>query len=55
MALHEFNYEKEATVSIVKSILTDAIKMKASDIHFDPEPNKLVIRFRINGDLHEYY
>lgn len=54
MALHEFNYEKEATVSIVKSILTDAIKMKASDIHFDPEPNKLVIRFRINGDLIEY-
>ncbi len=54
MALHEFNYEKEATVSIVKSILTDAIKMKASDIHFDPEPNKLVIRFRINGDLVEY-
>ena len=54
MALHDFNYEREATVSIVKIILTDAIKMKASDIHFDPEPNKLVIRFRINGDLIEY-
>lgn len=54
MALHEYDYEKEATVSIVKNILTDAIKMKASDIHFDPNSNGLTIKFRINGDLIEY-
>jgi len=54
MAMHEFDYEKEPTVSIVKKILTDAIKMKATDIHFDPHPDKLVIRFRNNGELAEY-
>ncbi len=54
MALHEYDYDKEPTVSVVKRILTDAIKMKATDIHFDPQPNQLLIRFRINGDLVEY-
>jgi len=54
MAMHEFDYEKEPTVSIVKKILTDAIKMKTTDIHFDPHPDKLVIRFRNNGELTEY-
>lgn len=54
MALHEYDFDKEPTVSVVKRILTDAIKMKATDIHFDPKPNELLIRFRINGDLVEY-
>ena len=34
MALKEYDFEKEPTVSIVKKILIDSIKMKASDIHF---------------------
>ena len=54
MALREYDFDKEPTVSIVKSILTDAIKMKATDVHFDPKPKELSIRFRINGDLVEY-
>lgn len=54
MALREYDFEKEPTVSVVKKILTDAIKMKATDIHFDPTPDELTIRFRINGDLTEY-
>lgn len=54
MALREFDFEKEPTVSIVKKILTDAIKMKATDIHFDPTSDELVIKFRINGELNEY-
>lgn len=54
MAMREFDFEREPTVSIVKKILTDAIKMKATDIHFDPHPDKLVIRFRNNGELAEY-
>lgn len=54
MALREFDFEKEPTVSIVKKILTDAINMKATDIHFDPTSEDLIIRFRINGDLDEY-
>ncbi len=54
MAIREFDFEREPTVSIVKKILTDAIKMKATDIHFDPHPDRLVIRFRNNGELTEY-
>ena len=54
MALIEFDYTKEPTVSIVKQILTDAVKMKASDIHFTPTSKGLTIKFRIDGDLIEY-
>ena len=54
MTLREFDYEKEPVVSIVKKILTDAINMKASDIHFDPSTTNLSIKFRINGTLQEY-
>ena len=54
MALREYDFEKEPTVSVVKKILTDSIKMKATDIHFDPQTNDLSIKFRINGNLVEY-
>ncbi len=54
MALREYDFENVPTVSIVKNILTDAIKMNATDIHFDPFSDELDIRFRINGDLKEY-
>lgn len=54
MTLREFDYEKEPVVSIVKKILTDALNMKASDIHFDPTSTCLSIKFRINGTLQEY-
>lgn len=54
MTIREFDFEKEPIVSIVKKILTDSIKMKATDIHLDPLPNELVIKFRINGNLTEY-
>lgn len=54
MTLKEFDFEKEPIVSIVKKILTDSVKMKATDIHFDPQQNDLSIKFRINGNLTEY-
>ena len=52
--LREYDFEKEPVVSIVKKILLDSIKFKASDIHFDPTETELSIRFRINGNLQEY-
>ncbi len=54
MALHEFDYDKEPTVAIVKKILSDSIKLKATDIHFDPRGDHLSVKFRLNGDLQEY-
>ncbi|KKR54042.1 MAG: Type IV-A pilus assembly ATPase PilB [Parcubacteria group bacterium GW2011_GWA2_40_23] len=36
-----------------KILLASAVKMHASDIHFDPEEDCCVVRFRIDGVLHE--
>ncbi|WP_343870477.1 GspE/PulE family protein, partial [Caenispirillum bisanense] len=36
-------------VRLVNAILLDAVKSKASDIHFEPEGNFLRVRYRIDG------
>jgi MSHA biogenesis protein MshE len=38
---------------LLKSIFEDAVQMKASDIHIEPDENVLRIRQRIDGILHE--
>lgn len=38
---------------IVDQILEDALLLRASDIHFEPREFEAVIRFRIDGVLHE--
>lgn len=40
-------------VRFVNKILLDAVKMGASDIHFEPYENSYRVRFRIDGLLHE--
>lgn len=40
-------------VRLVNSIISRAIRMKASDIHIEPFENHVRIRFRIDGQLHE--
>lgn len=40
-------------VRLVDSILTDAVKKRASDVHFEPEENYVRIRYRIDGVLQE--
>ena len=42
-----------STSILVKTILIGAINLRASDIHFEPEENKVRIRFRIDGDLQD--
>ena len=49
----EFDYNRPI-VEIVNEILTDANKLGASDIHFDPTPDGLNIRVRIDGELRQY-
>jgi len=39
------------TVRLVDAILVDAIKVGASDIHFEPEGQFLRLRYRIDGNL----
>ena len=50
----EFDFENRPIVEIVDEILADANKLGASDIHFDPTPDSLSIRVRIDGELREY-
>ncbi|MDR7001475.1 GspE/PulE family protein [Neobacillus niacini] len=38
-------------VKLVNQILTNAVTMKASDVHIDPQDTKVVIRYRIDGVL----
>ena len=49
-----FNYEETPITEIVNAIIVDAIRMKASDIHFDPMEDGLKIRVRIDGALQDY-
>ncbi len=41
-------------VRLVNEMFTRAAEQRASDIHVEPEEDKLIIRFRIDGILHEY-
>jgi type IV pilus assembly protein PilB len=43
--------EEPPVISLVNSILTDAIKARASDIHLEPGSNSFEVRFRIDGSL----
>lgn len=52
--MKEFNFEKTSIVDIVNIIIVDAIKRKASDIHFDPTRDCLMVRIRIDGELQDY-
>ncbi len=49
-----FNYEETPITDIVNTIILDAIKKGASDIHFDPDEEGLHIRVRIDGSLFDY-
>ena len=49
-----FDYEKLPIVEIVNEILYDAAKRGASDIHFDPEEEEMVVRIRVDGELMNY-
>jgi MSHA biogenesis protein MshE len=39
-------------VKLLQSIFEDAVQVRASDVHIEPQENKLLIRFRIDGVMH---
>jgi type IV pilus assembly protein PilB len=41
------------TVAIVNNMISDAIKMRASDIHVEPHEQELGLRYRLDGVLQE--
>jgi type IV pilus assembly protein PilB len=40
-------------VQVVNRIITQALRDRASDVHIEPQDNRLRIRFRIDGALHD--
>ena len=46
------NLEEAPVVKLLQSIFEDAVQVRASDIHIEPQEHKLQIRFRIDGELH---
>lgn len=42
-------------IDLVDNIVGDASQSRASDIHIDPAEKKVVIRFRVDGVLHDIY
>lgn len=47
--------EKQQKVApeILEEIFADAMGLKASDIHFEPQEKDVVVRFRVDGCMHE--
>ena len=43
----------QPVVRLVSALLINAVKLRVSDIHFEPEPAFLRIRYRIDGVLHQ--
>jgi len=40
-------------IRLVSLIITNALDMRASDIHIEPFENRLIVRYRVDGVLHE--
>lgn len=45
--------EDETIVELVRGLLLLAVRERASDIHFDPEIERLCVRFRVDGVLQD--
>ena len=49
-----FDFVKTPVTQVADYIIIAASKYKASDVHFDPRENGMMVRFRIDGDLQDY-
>ncbi len=49
-----FDYKKTPITQIADYIIMYSAKSGASDIHFDPRENGLMVRIRIDGELQDY-
>ena len=52
--IRTFDFAKVPIADIINDILVDSTKRGASDIHFDPYEDHLLIRIRIDGVLMDY-
>lgn len=45
--------EDTPIVKLINTVITQAVKDRASDVHIEPYPDSLRVRFRIDGKLHD--
>lgn len=45
--------EEAPVVRLLQTVFSDAVQVKASDIHVEPQKDRVLIRFRIDGVLHQ--
>ncbi|MFA6429175.1 MAG: GspE/PulE family protein [Patescibacteria group bacterium] len=45
--------QQRVAPEIIDEIIEDALSLRASDIHFEPQAKEVLIRFRVDGVLHE--
>jgi type IV pilus assembly protein PilB len=45
--------QKQVAPEILEEIFEDAMGLKASDIHFEPQEKDVIVRFRVDGVMHE--
>ena len=45
--------EEAPIIKLVNSVIAQAVDDAASDIHFEPQAKELIVRFRMDGVLHE--
>ena len=50
----EYDLVNTPIVDVVNKIILYAAQNKASDIHFDPREDSMMVRMRVDGDLHDH-
>jgi len=50
----EKSAEEASVIKVVNQILSEAIRLRATDIHIEPYMNKIHLRYRIDGILREF-
>ncbi len=53
--LRDIGVDDAPIIKLVNLLFSQAVKDKASDIHVEPEEDKLIVRFRVDGILHLIY
>ena len=50
----EYDFKNDEIANICNNIIIYAVSKRASDIHFDPHENGLMVRLRIDGVLQDH-
>jgi type IV pilus assembly protein PilB len=53
VAVAEVGTDDAPVVRVVQLIITQALRDRASDIHIEPHPDRIQVRYRIDGALHD--